>query len=86
MPPRKKVNSRWTLPATHLVAAKDALGYLNFSSGNSDPQFLRNINSLWEVFPEDESRRVRLLTTLLKTLDDLSAHTLRSRILSRPGL
>ncbi len=72
MPPRKKVNSRWTLPATHLVAAKDALGYLNFSSGNSDPQFLRNINSLWEVFPEDESRRVRLLTTLLKTLDDLS--------------
>lgn len=72
MPPRKKVNSRWTLPATHLVAAKDALGYLNFSSGNSDPQFVRNINSLWEILPDGVDRRELLQQTLLSALDDLA--------------
>ncbi|SFH53489.1 hypothetical protein [Planctomicrobium piriforme] len=72
MSPRKKANSRWTLPATHLAAAREALGYLNFSSGNSDPQFVRNLNSLWEILPEGEDRRALLQKTLEDALVELA--------------
>jgi len=71
MPPRKKAKPRWTLPASHLTTAREVLGYLNFSSGNSDPQFLRNLNSLWEILPAEENRRELLLTTLQETLEGL---------------
>jgi len=72
MAPRKKPNSRWTLPATHQAAAREALGYLNFSSGNSDPQFVRSINALWEVLPDDGARLVSLRQVLEQSLTELA--------------
>lgn len=34
---------------------EEIVGYLNFSSGVSDPKFLRNINSLFRVFSQKSS-------------------------------
>ncbi|HWL07721.1 MAG TPA: hypothetical protein VNQ76_04905 [Planctomicrobium sp.] len=71
MPPRKKAKPRWTLSATHLVAARETLGYLNFSNGNPDPRFLQNFNTLWGALPEKEDRRLLLIQTLQNTLKEL---------------
>ena len=35
--------------ATELALLEEAVGYLNFSSGASDPKFLRNINALFRA-------------------------------------
>jgi hypothetical protein len=72
MSPRKKAPANWSLPASHSDAAREALGYLNFSSGNCEPQFLRNISAIWEVLPADGNRRENLRRVLLQVLSELS--------------
>ena len=46
-----------SLNAEEFDALEQLLGYLNFSSGTPDPQFLKNLNVLWrnlaEQFPDD---------------------------------
>jgi hypothetical protein len=73
MAARKKAPANWTLPPTHFDAAREALGYLNFSSGNSEPQFLRNLNSIWGILPATEDRRELLKQTLQQALTQLAA-------------
>ena len=40
-------------PAAGATAVEQVLGYLNFSSGAADPQFLANLNSLFEAASEE---------------------------------
>lgn len=72
MSPRKKSTPPWTLPATHADAMRDVLGYLNFSSGNSEPHFLKNLSRIWETLPAKENRRLPLKQALLQSLQELS--------------
>lgn len=57
--------------------AQEILGYLNFSSGTSDPKFLRNLNTLFRLVEADEALGThplaRLETILTGRLDELAA-------------
>ena len=53
---------------------EDVVGYLNFSSGASDPKFLRHLNDLFCLIEQTESRDKSLqilLDKLSKTIDQL---------------
>jgi len=52
---------------------REVLGYLNFSSGNSEPHFLRNLSQIWSALPKTGDRREHLEKALLRSLDELSA-------------
>ncbi|WP_437185155.1 hypothetical protein SH668x_002252 [Planctomicrobium sp. SH668] len=72
MSPRKKSNHDWSLPSVHQDAVREVLGYLNFSNGNPEPRFLRNVSLLWQCIPETENRRIRLRQIFEETLASLS--------------
>ena len=59
--------------------AQEVLGYLNFSSGTSDPKFLRNVNHLFEVAEASEGRTEptwRVFASLLQdALVNLHGHS-----------
>jgi len=53
------------------AAARELLGYLNFSSGTRDPQAFRHWNTLFAAFPEDPVPHVRrILTEELQQMRD----------------
>lgn len=66
------MKASWSLPAMQFDAAREALGYLNFSSGNSDPAFLRNLNAVWGALPDEEDRREGLKLALEQVLEELA--------------
>ncbi|WP_437202356.1 hypothetical protein [Planctomicrobium sp. SH664] len=68
----KKNAKGWSLPDSHSGNVREALGYLNFSSGNSDPLFLRNLNAIWSVLPDQPHRHELLRQLLQETLTRLS--------------
>lgn len=57
-----------SLNAEEFDALEQLLGYLNFSSGTPDPQFLKNLNVLWrnlaEQYPDDTWTHLYDLLTL----------------------
>ncbi len=69
----RKKNTEWGFPDSKLDHVREALGYLNFSSGSSDPAFLKNLNEIWSTFPEDASKCALLTEVLLRGLDQLAS-------------
>lgn len=59
--------------------AQELLGYLNFSSGTSDPKFLRNLNALFGLVEADASLGqdplASIATILTARLDELAGQT-----------
>ena len=41
------------------VVIQEILGYLNFSSGASDPAFLRRLNEFWQTIEQSGARPTR---------------------------
>jgi len=55
--------------ATELAPLQEAVGYLNFSSGASDPKFLRNINTIFRAIEsrcEDKRQAMPILSAWLE--------------------
>ncbi len=67
------------LGAEQPVNFQELLGYLNFSSGTSDPQFLRNLNELFgsiESSPTTRTDALRVAGDVLKArLEELAGHS-----------
>ena len=70
-----KNNSDWELSESGAQARRDVLGYLNFSSGQNDSNFLRNLNLIWEEIPENLNHWQELADTLQAGLVSLKSNT-----------
>lgn len=51
---------------------KEILGYLNFSHGNDDPSFSRNLNKFWMELKDDHPKAAQLQKKLASSLKELS--------------
>jgi len=71
MSPRKKSNSGRSLPAALTDAVRDVLGYLNFSSGNPEAHFHKNLSAIWAALPAKKNRREPLKLALQHALQEL---------------
>lgn len=73
MAPRKNSKKTDQSPTLTLasVGMREALGYLNFSSGKDDPTFLKSLNDLWQVLPQKPGKPQRLREALLSCLQEL---------------
>ncbi len=71
MAARKKKNSTKKISTLDLSTdgMREVLGYLNFSSGNSDPSFLRSLNSIWSQLSDSKNYLEQLKEVLLKNLE-----------------
>ncbi|MCI0334219.1 MAG: hypothetical protein L0228_13455 [Planctomycetes bacterium] len=59
--------------ATELPFLDEAVGYLNFSSGASDPKFLRNISAIFRAIESRCDNTCQALTTLCAWLEERMA-------------
>lgn len=74
MAPRKKKNVQGQPVVTlDTEGVREVLGYLNFSDGNDDVGFLKQLNSLWVHYDSSELVSVRLKSDLLACLHELNA-------------
>ncbi len=73
MAERKKNKSTKNIPALDLSSdgMREALGYLNFSSGTSDPSFLKSLNSIWSQLSNQKSYVEQLKDVLLSNLKEI---------------
>ena len=71
MASRKKSRSHPQLSKDDQAAAREMLGHLNFSTGAREPVFLRHLNRLCELQP-DEARAAGLAALLRKELKKLA--------------
>jgi hypothetical protein len=55
---------------SELALLEEAVGYLNFSSGASDPKFLRNINALFRTIEERCNEQVQPVDVLCAWLEE----------------
>lgn len=72
-PRKKKTDAHPTHFGLSTPGVREALGYLNLSSGNDDTSFLHNLNLIWKELPEEESRAQRLKEVLLHSLQEMPA-------------
>ncbi len=56
--------------ATELALLDEAVGYLNFSSGASDPKFLRNVNTVFRTIESRCDKKCQALATLCARLEE----------------
>ncbi|REJ91462.1 MAG: hypothetical protein DWQ34_14990 [Planctomycetota bacterium] len=71
MASRKKSGSRPQLSKDDQTAVREMLGHLNFSAGTREPVFLRHLNRLWEILP-DEAKAASLAALLRDELNSLA--------------
>ena len=56
--------------ATDLVLLEEAVGYLNFSSGASDPKFLRNLNAIFRSIESRSDKKCQAMNILCGWLEE----------------
>ncbi|MBT5018291.1 MAG: hypothetical protein HON04_06050, partial [Planctomicrobium sp.] len=73
MPPRKNNSSDQNSSELTLSTegVREVLGYLNFSSGNDDSAFLKNLNSIWSSLSAESSKLQQVYVGLTDCLTQL---------------
>ena len=72
MASRKKKSDGESLGPIDPAKLREVIGYLNFSSGNSEPAFLKNLNELWTAVPE-VGKAAALAGVLLEGIKELQS-------------